>query len=143
DLAPAPLFLRKRHLKQRLVSILKEVRMSKTRWVTSLAAGLGILAMACWFVTGVLPLAAAPQVVNDAPGVSVDLAGAALLHRTSVGYPPAARERGVQGAVILEAKLDSSGAVSDAHVVSGPDELRRAALESVLQWHFAKDAAGS
>ena len=31
DLAPAPLFLRKRHLKQRVVSIMKEVRMSKTR----------------------------------------------------------------------------------------------------------------
>ena len=58
DLAPAPLFLRKRHLKQRVVSILKEVRMSKTRSVSALAAGLGILAAACWFVTAAFPLMA-------------------------------------------------------------------------------------
>ena len=29
--------------------------------------------------------------------------------------------------------------MSDARVVSGPDALRRAALESVLQWHFSPD----
>ena len=81
DLAPAPLFLRKRHLKQRVVSILKEARMSKTRWISALAAGLAILAAACWFVTGAFPLAAAPQVVADAPGVTVELGGAALMHR--------------------------------------------------------------
>jgi len=45
--------------------------------------------------------------------------------------------------VVVEVKLDSSGNVSDAHVVSGPDELRRAALESVLQWHLTKNLAGS
>src|SRR5207253_9437469 len=72
DLAPAPLFLRKRHLKQRVVSILKEVRMSKSRWISALAAGLGILAAACWIVTAAFPLGAAPQVVKDARGVAVD-----------------------------------------------------------------------
>ena len=51
DLAPAPLFLRKRHLKQRVISILKEVRMSKARLISALTAGLGLLAAACWFVT--------------------------------------------------------------------------------------------
>ena len=58
--------------------------MSKTRLISALAAGLGILAAACWFVTGTFPLAAAPQVVNDAPGVTVDLGGAAVMHRTPV-----------------------------------------------------------
>jgi hypothetical protein len=75
DLAPAPLFLRKRHLKQRVVSILKETRMSnmsKPRTVYTLAAGLATLAGACWFVTAVFPLSAAPQTVTDAAGVSVD-----------------------------------------------------------------------
>lgn len=55
DLAPALLFLRKRHLKYRVVSILKETRMSKTRTVSTLAAGLAILAGACWFVTAAFP----------------------------------------------------------------------------------------
>ena len=143
DLAPAPLFLRKRHLKQRVISVLKEVRMSRTRLISALAAGLAILVAACWFVTGAFPLAAAPQVVYDAPGVTVDLGGAGVMHRTGVGYPSEALRRGVQGTVVVEVKLDSSGNVADARVVSGPDELRKSALESVLQWHLMKNLAGS
>jgi TonB family protein len=143
DLAPAPLFLRKRHLKQRVVSILKEVRMSKTRLISGLAAGLGILAAACWFVTGTFPLAAAPQVVNDAPGITVETGGAALLHRSPVTYPETARTRGIQGTVTVEAVLDGSGNVSEARVLSGPQELRKAVQQSVLQWHFKAEAAGT
>jgi len=143
DLAPAPLFLRKRHLKQRVVSILKEVRMSKTRLISGLAAGLGILAAACWFVSGTFPLAAAPQVVNDAPGVTVEMNGAVLLHRSPVAYPEPARSNGVQGTVAVEAVLDAAGNVSEARIVSGPQELRRAAQQSVLQWHFKGDVAGT
>jgi TonB family protein len=141
DVAPAPLFLRKRHLKQRVVSIMKEVRMSKTRRVSALAAGLGFLAAACWFVTMALPLAAQPTVVSDAPGVSVDLGGSNILHRTGVSYPVEAIRAHVQGIVTVEASLDSSGNVVDAHVMSGPQELRKAALQAVLQWHFSMDSA--
>lgn len=86
---------------------------------------------------------AAPQAVNDAPGVTVTLNGAAVLHRTGVGYPPAALRDRVQGTVTLQVKLDSAGEVNDAQVLSGPDELRKAALESVLQWHFAQEVAGT
>ncbi len=143
DLAPAPLFLRRRHLKHRVVSILKEVRMSRTRWISGLAAGLGFLAGACWFVTTTFPLAASPQVVKDAPGVTVDVGGAALMHRAPVAYPEAARRAGVQGVVSVEAKLDASGSVVDARVLSGPDELRKAAITSVFGWHFAAGSAGA
>jgi TonB family protein len=87
--------------------------------------------------------AAAPQIANDAPGVTVSLNGAAVLHRTGVGYPPAALREGVQGTVSLQVKLDSTGTVNDAQVLSGPDQLRKAAMESVLQWHFTQDVAGT
>jgi TonB family protein len=86
---------------------------------------------------------AAPQIVNDAPGVTVTLNGAAVLHRTGVSYPSAALRERVQGTVSVQVKLDSAGEVNDAQVLSGPDELRKAALESVLQWHFAQEVAGS
>ncbi len=42
--------------------------------------------------------------------------------------------------MIVELTLGATGSVSDAHVLSGPDELRKATLESVLQWHYANDA---
>ncbi len=143
DLAPAPLFLRKRHLKQRLVSIFKEVRMSKTRLISALAASMCVLVAAGWFVTNTFPLAAAPQVVSDAPGVSVDVGGGRLLHRAPVAYPESVRSKRIQGSVVLELTFDGTGAVADARVVSGPEELRKTALQSALQWHFAGEAAGN
>jgi TonB family protein len=107
-----------------------------------MAAALGVLVAACWLATATFPLAAAPQVVADAPGVSVGLGGATLMHRAPVDYPAAARAQGIQGTVVVQVKLDTSGSVSDAQVLSGPDELRKAALASVLNWHFTDDAAG-
>jgi TonB family protein len=139
DLAPASSLLRRRHLKQRVILILKEVRMSKTRLFSSMAAALGILAAAGWIATAAFPLSAAPDVASDSPGVAVDIGGAALLHRAPVVYPEAAREQSVQGTVVLQAAVDGRGNVTDAQVLSGPEELRNAALQSVLRWHFAPD----
>jgi TonB family protein len=73
----------------------------------------------------------------------VALNGATVLHRAPVGYPPAALRDRVQGTVSVQVKLDSTGTVNDAQVLSGPEELRKSALESVLQWHFAQDVAGT
>jgi TonB family protein len=115
--------------------------MSKTKRISALAAGLCFLAAAGWFVTVTLPLSAAPQMVSDAPGVTVELSGASVLHRTGVTYPEGALRNHVQGVVTVEATLDSTGNVVDAHVLSGPQELRRAALQSVLQWHFTMDSS--
>jgi protein TonB len=88
-------------------------------------------------------LVAAPQTAIDAPGVTVSLGGAPILHRTAVLYPASAVTSGAQGTVTLEVKLDAAGEVSDAQVLSGPDSLRKVAIESVLQWHFAKEVAGT
>ena len=110
--------------------------MPKTRLISALIA-------ACWLVTGTLPLMAAPQVVNDAPGVTVGLSGASVLHRAPVEYPVAALRARIQGTLSVEVKIDATGNVADTHVLSGPDELRKAALQSVLQWHFTSDSAGA
>jgi TonB family protein len=117
--------------------------MSKTRLISALTASVAVLVAACWLVTGTFPLMAAPQVVNDAPGVTVGLSGTSLLHRSPVEYPAAALRAGIQGTLSVEVKLDAKGNVFDARVLSGPDELRKAALQSVLQWHFASDSAGA
>ncbi|HWB98140.1 MAG TPA: M56 family metallopeptidase [Bryobacteraceae bacterium] len=139
DLAPAPLFLRKHHLRARVVSIVKEVSMSKERVATTLAASLLLLLGTAWFAAGVFPLEAAPQ--EDAQGISVDVGSVAILHRTGVEYPREAREKGIQGDVLVGAQINERGLVMDARVLSGPEELRAAALASVLQWHFAKPAS--
>lgn len=80
---------------------------------------------------------------QDAPGVRVDLGAGAVIHRTPVPYPDPAQRKGITGTVQLEVTLDSDGNAADAHVLSGPQELRKASLESVLNWHFTADAARS
>ncbi|HSK11164.1 MAG TPA: energy transducer TonB, partial [Vicinamibacterales bacterium] len=51
-------------------------------------------------------------------------------------YPQAAQEAGVQGVVILEARIDARGLVSEAQVLRSIPMLDRAALESVLMWRY-------
>ena len=144
ELASAPGFLRRRHLKRRLMEVVKEVRMatiSKTRLVCAMSAAVAMLAGVCWLATGAFPLLAAPQVVNDAAGVAVNMNGSQLMHRTPVAYPADALAKGVEGTVVVQVKLDANGEVSDATVLSGADELRKTVLQSVLSWHFDKSAA--
>jgi TonB family protein len=43
--------------------------------------------------------------------------------------------------VDLELTIAADGSVADAHVLNGPQELRRAALLAVLQWQFLEEAA--
>jgi TonB family protein len=81
--------------------------------------------------------------VRDAPGVTVDSGAANVVHRSSVEYPQSARAIGIDGTVTLDVSLDNNGNVTDARVLAGPIELRRACLQSVLQWHFAPDTASA
>jgi TonB family protein len=143
DMAPAPFFLRRKHLKHRVVSIFREVNMSNTKSVSALLAGCCALALSCWYITGALPLQAQPTEVIDAEGVSVDIGGARLMHRTSVVYPSYAVGDRVQGTVVAQVRTDANGNVVDAQITAGPDELRKAVLTSVLNWHFAHDSANT
>jgi TonB family protein len=146
DLAPAPMFLRRRHLKRRLIEVMKEAQMttiSKTRFVCMLSAAVALVAGVSWIAAGAFPLSAAPQTVADAAGVAVNVNGAQLIHRSPVSYPAEALAKGVGGTVVVQTRLDTNGEVVEATVLSGPDELRRAAQESALTWHFAKSEAST
>jgi len=138
DLAPASPFLRKRHLQKRVAALLKEISMSKFRLTSSLAAFTAVLAMSAWLGVRAFPLRAAPQEA-DSSNITVHAGSLQFLHRAAVQYPKEARAKRIEGTVVLELSLSESGTVSDARVLSGPDELRRAALESALEWHFAHD----
>jgi len=101
-----------------------------------------MLTQARW-LGALVATAAFAQTASDAPGVTVVLSGAVVLHRTAVPYPGALRQAGVQGTVVADVTLDAKGNVMDARILAGPAELRRTVLESVLQWHFAQDSANS
>ena len=147
DVAPAPLFLKKRQLAVRVAAVLKETSMSKSRLVASLttvcSAAIVAARLAVWFFPLQSPAQPVPEsrvtVAKDGAGITVD-PGAKLMHRTSVFYPRGAK---ATGTVTLEASLNSKGEVTDARVLSGPEELRKAAIQSVLQWHYSTDAGVS
>ena len=132
DLVPATLFLRKRHLKKRVALLLKEITMSKRRIISFCATSCGLLLAAGWLALHTFPLQAAP--------VPQEQVESNLLHSVPPQYPREAREKHIEGSVVLELQIDSNGHVSDAHVLSGPQELRSAALQAVLQWHYSPKA---
>ena len=135
DLVPATLFLKKRHLAVRVAEMMKEVSMSRTRITASLTAVFSAALAAVRIAVWMFPMVSPAQTVVDDPGITVD-AGGKLLHRGSVHYPAGTR---VGGTVTIDATLSSNGEVSDARVVSGPEELRKAALAGVLNWHYSTD----
>jgi BlaR1 peptidase M56 len=73
DLAPAPLFLRRRHLTQRVHLLLKDTVSSNFRLIFSYASVTAILALAGWLGVTSFPMIgrAAPPVVAKAPETAV------------------------------------------------------------------------
>jgi len=144
DVAPAPLFLKKRQLAQRVAAVLKETRMSKPRMILTFTAAGSATFLAAFAAVWMFPMQAPAQTaagkasnaaVADGPGVTVDL-GAKILHRTPVFYPGGVT---ATGDVVVETSVDTKGEVTDARIISGPQELRSAVLKSVLGWHFSTD----
>ncbi len=142
DVAPAPLFLKKRQLAVRVAAVLKETRMSKPRtflsYTTVCSAALMAVRLAVWMFPMQAPAqtprsAERTSMVVDGAGVAVE-PGAKVLHRSPIFYPSGVT---TSGTVIVESAVNAKGEVTDARVLSGPDELRNAALSSVLNWHFS------
>lgn len=51
-------------------------------------------------------------------------------------YPQTAIHMNIQGDVVIQAVIDKSGNVAEAHVVSGPPMLRAAALDALRRWKY-------
>ena len=109
--------------------------MTTRRLILCLAVSAGALFLVARAATSIFPLRAQAQQLSSAP-IQVVQGGENLLHRAALVYPRRAIERRVEGDVMLEVSVDEQGQVSDAHVLSGPEELRRACLQSVLEWRY-------
>jgi TonB family protein len=59
-----------------------------------------------------------------------------VLHRVEPGYPEAARQQRVQGAVVLDVRIGRDGTVQSVQMVSGESVLADAAIAAVKQWKF-------
>jgi TonB family protein len=140
----APAFLRRSLLKKRVAQILMERTMTTRRLILSLGASAGALTLAAMMAVRSFPLEAQeqPQARGGSP-VQIVKGGDHLLHGDVPEYPHRAIEQRVEGDVLLDLAVDDQGEVSDARVLAGPDELRKAALGAVLDWHYAPSALRS
>jgi TonB family protein len=131
-------------LKKRVARILQERTMTTRRLIVSLAASAAALTLAAAVAVRSFPLEAQERAVaaTDEP-VQVVKGGDHLLHGERPEYPGRAIEEEISGDVQVEMTIDQHGEVSDARVLSGPEELRKATLASVLQWHFSPAAIAS
>jgi TonB family protein len=143
DLAPAPLFLKKHHLRQRVESIVSGVTMTKRSLILPLAAAFATLPLVIGTAVWQFPLRAAPQEAADDAGVEIQLGAARVLHRTGISYPEDARAKHISGTVQVNLTLNDKGEVSDAVTISGPAELRKPVLQSVFNWHFSQDSGST
>jgi TonB family protein len=71
--------------------------------------------------------------------ISGAVTAAKLIKDTQVSpnYPQEAKDKGIEGAVVLEATLSADGVPTDLTVVSSPDDsLSQAAMDAVRQWRY-------
>jgi len=75
---------------------------------------------------------APPKSVSISAGVSQGL----LIRKLAPVYPPKAKHSGIQGSVVLKAVIGKDGRIKNLQTVSGPEELRAAAIGAVQQWQY-------
>jgi TonB family protein len=83
-----------------------------------------------------MPPAAQPASSVERDGIVEVLPEGSPVRRVEPEYPEAARQRGIQGAVVLDVRIGRDGAVQDVKVVSGQRVLSDAAIAAVKQWKY-------
>ena len=108
--------------------------MSRTRLVATYTVITALATATAWLSVTNFPLQAAPQFGQSVFRVT----GAEVVLNKDPVYPSLAKQKRIEGTVEIEVTIAENGSAEDVRVLSGPQELRRAALEAVLQWQFKK-----
>jgi TonB family protein len=80
--------------------------------------------------------ASAPRVEITQGRPSEKAAAVRLKTKVEPIYPESAREKQIEGTVVVSIKIDRQGNVTHATAYTGPDELKAAAIAAVLQWKY-------
>jgi len=68
--------------------------------------------------------------------IDAKAAAANVLSKVTPVYPEDAKKAGVQGSVVLAARIGKDGAMEALRVVSGPAPLQQSAMDAVKQWKY-------
>src|SRR5580658_7380106 len=82
----------------------------------------------------------APPPSDDSKSTPVHRGGrveqATLVHMVHPVYPNEAKDAHISGTVVVKGVIAKDGSVKNIEAVSGPDELRQAAIDAVKQWQY-------
>jgi protein TonB len=81
--------------------------------------------------------AAALAPAQEPVRVGGEIKAPGLVHRVEPNYPTVAQSAHVEGVVILEATVDTSGRVQSVRVLRGIPLLDDSAAEAVKQWRYS------
>jgi len=148
-LEPAPAWLRKRHLLERVGLLVKETHMTRMQLVLILAALAGAMTALTGTIVNALPLekeaqaavsaSGRPLALQEEPAVKAggDVSPPTLVYKTEPQYTEEAREAGIEGTVILLIEIGRDGAVEQVTVKKSLDSgLDLNAAQAVRQWKF-------
>ncbi len=85
-----------------------------------------------------LPAPDAPQSPGTVRRINISAGAAVGMLETHPAppYPVEAKQAGVSGTVVLETLIGTDGKVEELKVVSGPEPLQQAALDTVKTWRY-------
>ena len=141
---PAPLFLGRSHLADRVALLLKEVRMSRPRLVLSFLAMAVVIFTAGFAIVHAFPLQMPAQQAVGTQGsgqvtgqpaspVKKPAASTAKIKDVRPAFPAGSPSV----PVVVKAHINPSGGVVDASCATGPADLCEAAIAAVEQWKFS------
>ncbi len=87
-------------------------------------------------ISSTTPAAQPKRESRNALKISRETAVGMLVKKVSPAYPLEAKVARVQGTVVLNATISTTGEVSSVDVVSGPPLLQSAAADAVKQWQY-------
>lgn len=132
DYSPAPLFLRRRHLAERVETIVRQPR-AAPGWAK--AAGIAVLGAAAAVALTIAPLRPPPKPV-DRIRVGGNQQAGKLVQRPRPLYPLAAKQARIQGTVRMAVIIGRDGRVKSVEPVAGHPLLTASAVEAVRQWQY-------
>ena len=93
---------------------------------------LAALASVCLAALAAAQTADTPKRLRVSSGVAEGL----KTHTVDPKYPKEARDKGIEGDVILQATIDTKGNIANLNAVKGDPILADAAIEAVKQWKY-------
>jgi TonB family protein len=108
--------------------------MSRLRWLATTIALPLVYIVVLYVATR--PPKATYVFANPTVMTVSDKGGPPVMHAPPVVYPAQALHARVEGKVVLKVSIAGDGTVRQAEAISGPEPLRKAAVDNVRQWQF-------